>query len=102
MANLYSSSIGLSYYFMPINIYISAGICSNIGRIEGNVLETDNIFGSGFFCSVGKEWWVSKNWGLGLAIYYYYGKMETDEDIFIDQYTITDRIFGLAFSATYN
>jgi len=58
---------GLTYYFMPANIYVSGS--AGIGKLtidspSGNA-ETDNGFVGEL--TVGKEWWLGNSWGLGLS-----------------------------------
>jgi len=59
--------IGLTYYFMPVNLYLSGsvGFGSMELRLAGPSGETD----TGLFTdlTVGKEWWVGDKWGLGIA-----------------------------------
>ena len=60
--------IGLTYYFMPANIYLSgsAGSGSMELDIDGG---SDGKTDSGLFMdfTLGKEWWVGDEWGLGVA-----------------------------------
>jgi len=57
---------GITYYFMPVNIYLSGsvglGALSGGGNISG---ESDNGFAG--MVTAGKEWWVSNRWGLGVS-----------------------------------
>jgi hypothetical protein len=59
--------IGLTKYFMTTNIYISATV--GMGRFTMTTSGTNSNSESGFAfqVKVGKEWWVSDNWGLGVA-----------------------------------
>jgi len=93
-----SYSLGVSYYFMPENMYVSMEILFSVGRYFK--LSVEN--GYGLQASVGKEWWVSKNWGLGLALnvsYDYFSKTFPVGPIITPLHAFT---FGLSFSATYN
>lgn len=65
---------GLSYYFMPYNIYVSPEL-----RVFGNAslsyedsrgTKTEKIFdsGTGYGLSIGKEWSLNNFWNLGLAL----------------------------------
>lgn len=61
--------VGLAYYFMPANLYVSGALLAT--RLElsddhGTTL-AESKTGGGIELAVGKEWWVSDNWGLGLA-----------------------------------
>jgi hypothetical protein len=60
--------IGVTYYFMPTNLYLSGTL--GLGQLEFDLpgvgqADTDN--GLILEGTLGKEWWVSSNWGLGLA-----------------------------------
>ncbi len=54
--------------------------------------------------SVGKEWWVSANWALGVALRGRYTRSDFEREV--DDVSIAGDVnnlsFGLAFSATYN
>ncbi len=59
---------GVTYYFMPVNIYLSGSV--GFGRLEykqGSV-EGGSLRGLVFDATVGKEWWVGDSWGLGVAL----------------------------------
>jgi len=64
---------GVNYYFMPSNFYLSAAILMTglVTTLEGNSGSTKVGFGATF--SVGKEWWVSDRWGLGIAGQFSFG-----------------------------
>ncbi|MBE0572341.1 MAG: hypothetical protein IH618_12430 [Ignavibacteriaceae bacterium] len=91
---------GITYYFMPSNIYLSATILASIAmvNIEGDETQNSNI-GFGFNFMVGKEWWAGEQWGLGISLYFRYGS-QTDQDI--EDITISGYSFGALFSATFN
>jgi hypothetical protein len=65
-ADMTAFGVGVTYYFMPVNIYLSAslgaGSFSATGDIEG---ESDS--GLAGQLTAGKEWWVSNRWGLGVS-----------------------------------
>ena len=93
--------IGLTYY-LPINVFLSGsiGLASFIlqdngddGNIEGSTEE-----GLGFQVAVGKEWWVSDIWGLGVSAAFTYGSAEDKHDAGdASAYGI-----NVMFSATFN
>lgn len=59
---------GVTYYFMPVNIYLSGSL--GVGKIEftsGNFTGRTSA-GLMFDATVGKEWWVGDDWGLGVAL----------------------------------
>jgi hypothetical protein len=91
--------VNLTYYFMPINIYISA--TPSIGALSvkqgGQTFDTKNGFA--IRLAAGKEWWVSDNWGLGLNLQFAHS---SNEDQGTNPPTWSTNFFGLALSATYN
>ncbi|HKU44564.1 MAG TPA: outer membrane beta-barrel protein [Polyangiales bacterium] len=92
---------GLSYYIMPANLYLTftAGIAwmtVDTDRSEAN--STDVGFGAN--AELGKEWWVSDNWGLGLAGRFWLSKANDTNGDFEE--TLTTLGFVVVFSATLN
>jgi len=94
--------LGLTYYFMPYNVYLSGTVGS--GRIL--FLDVDNSTGSSsdgglsLTLKAGKEWWVSKNWGLGVAGGY--GFVSAKNGDFVSGTQLTSNKVFLLFSTTYN
>lgn len=91
----------LSYYLMPANVYFTLALGlsllgSNNGRAHGD--STDVGFGTN--ADVGKEWWVSDNWALGVAARFWFTHAP-DSRAGVD---ITYNMFGGAvmFTATFN
>ncbi len=106
LGSVSDSSIGLSgiglnltYYFMPLNFYLSA--TPSIGRLTakqgGQSADTKNGFA--IRLAAGKEWWVSDNWGVGLNLQFAHS---SNEDTGTNPPTWGTNWFGVAFSATYN
>jgi hypothetical protein len=92
---------GVAYYFEPINLYLSGTVA--IARFwandtNGNQLDTSKI-GLAFELQVGKEWWVSRDWGLGVALGLVGGSMKDQNDPTL---TWSAGAFSFLFSATYN
>jgi hypothetical protein len=100
---------GLAYYLEPMNLYFSGALLANqidLNDTSGGTKTqlTETQFGVGFQGIVGKEWWVSDNWGLGLAGELVYGQMKDKHDTFQSGHppTWSAASFALLFSATYN
>jgi hypothetical protein len=91
----------LTYYFMPSNAYVSAtaGISRMSVTSNGRTYDTDPGFGSRV--SLGREWWVSDHWGLGLAGHVSFST-NNDPGANGQGYTLTTWAYGATFSATYN
>jgi hypothetical protein len=60
---------GLAYYFERCNLYLSAafGLAGFTANDGGGVKVDSAKSGSAFDFMVGKEWWVSHDWGVGIA-----------------------------------
>lgn len=92
---------GIAYYFGPINLYLSGTLAlSRFWTYDGNGsrLDTSKI-GLSFELQVGKEWWVSRDWGLGIAARLGLGSMKDQNN---PDLTWSAGAFSLLFSATYN
>jgi hypothetical protein len=98
---------GMSYYFVPSNFYFSASIGLAVTAI-GMQRRSDPIYaqeydresvtatGAGAMLAVGKEWWVSANWALGVAIQLDFSYTEGDD------LTVRQGSARALFSATFN
>lgn len=136
--------IGATYYIMPSNVYLSAGLGFGVFGAEeekglvdvsGTADATGALLaqeyykkrnrvtaasGTGLNFMVGKEWWVSHNWALGLAGIVSFVHVAEAEPPDIEETrlqlnalgvdlqpkevsaAINSIGFGLVFSATYN
>lgn len=92
---------GLSLYLDSINAYISGDVGVAKTQITVNNTQYSSDSGIGVNLQIGKEWWVSANWGLGAALFFHYSSMN---DVALGNVVpkITNTVIGLAFSATYN
>jgi hypothetical protein len=91
----------LTYYFMPVNLYVSATVAlTQLNATSGN-FTADSSVGIGTRLSLGKEWWVSDHWGLGLAGNFSYSANNQSGSTSNPQRIDTWGL-GLSFSATYN
>jgi hypothetical protein len=89
--------IGMTYYVMPMNLYLGASI--GVGRVaarDGNG-EVQSDPGGALDFLVGKEWWVSPNWGIGIAGQVVIVRVPSRGD---SDFITTG--LGVLFSATYN
>lgn len=87
----------LTYYFMPANVYLSGTIAATRLVVSANGTDANSDWGVGARLALGKEWWVSDDWGLGLA-----GLVSWSSNKDQGAETISSWGLGLAFSATYN
>jgi len=93
--------VGLTYYLMPINVYLSGSIGVGSARFTFNSGKSDEIKidtqdGYALDLIVGKEWWVSDQWGIGIAAQLVHMNVP-DVDT-----TLVGTGYHLMFSATYN
>ena len=101
-ASVGGTGAGLAYYLEPVNFYVSGALI--LVKFEFDDANNNAVFqsdtGLGFQGIVGKEWWVSTNWGLGVAGELLVARMMKDKT---DPNTNwTSNAFSLLFSATYN
>jgi hypothetical protein len=68
---------GVAYYLEPVNVFFSATITFSKLDLaaEGNFL-TKTRREIGLNAAMGKEWWVSNNWALGIALQLQFGRMQ--------------------------
>ncbi len=95
--------IGASYYIMPANIYVGGGIHASAMSLDQDGKHTDTNTGWGFTLNSGKEWWVSDNWGLGLAAQILFSSIPPNSNgVSQGASNMNTVAAGLMFSATYN
>jgi hypothetical protein len=99
---LYAIGAGVVYYVQPLNLYVSGaltGVQLQFLDERGRTVY-ESKFGAGFQGIVGKEWWVSSEWGLGIALETFLaGYMKDDADPTVRW---SGHAFTLLFSATCN
>ena len=57
---------GVTYYFMPVNIYATGSVGFGKFKLDGDV-KGETKTGIALALALGKEWWVGSAWGLGVA-----------------------------------
>jgi hypothetical protein len=92
----------LTYYFMPQNIYFTGTFALTKMSLQVNNKTTDTDWGYGLRAALGKEWWVSDHWGLGLVGHVSYSINQDPSSTSNQSFTLSTWATGLAFSATYN
>ncbi|HXJ19487.1 MAG TPA: hypothetical protein VMT03_04570 [Polyangia bacterium] len=92
---------GVAYYFEPINLYLSGtlGLSAFHASDPAGARLDSSKTGLALELSVGKEWWASHDWGLGLAAELIFASMK-DQDM--PDVTWSVGAFSVVFSATYN
>ena len=95
--------LGLTYYFMPANIYLStaSGVWIRETKLTvGKTVTTDTSeSGLSVYFSVGKEWSVSPEWSLGFGAQLVHVKVPACTGCFRHQ---GSSFAAVVFSATYN
>jgi hypothetical protein len=97
--NLLSVGPGIAYYFMPSNVFISgAAMLSelDVNANDDTIWETST--GIALAVTIGKEWWVSDNWALGVAGELVVAVLPPEDH----GYTWGAGAVNVAFTATYN
>jgi hypothetical protein len=92
---------GVTYYIMPENMYASGSLLLHflsLSAQHSNQSADLSDTGVGFSLMFGKEWWVSSDWGLGVAGQFMFG---SDKAKYVDA-RWTTVAGGVLFSATYN
>jgi hypothetical protein len=92
---------GVAYYFEPINLYLSGtlGLSAFQASDSAGVRRDSSKTGLALELSVGKEWWASHDWGLGLAAQLLFASVKDQDD---PSMTWSIGSLSLLFSATYN
>ncbi len=120
---LFTIGLGISYYFMPLNFYISPEYHLN-GRAEAEERGTsvrgtpENRYytyqsGKGFGITIGREWRATPQLGFGLALIYDHDRFKGDtiqvddegyghSPILENGDSAEYRYIGIALSVTYN
>jgi hypothetical protein len=99
---VYGFGVGASYYVMPLNLYFHGGVLATQLTIEtenmaGVTSKAESDTGFGFNLGIGKEWWLSDNWGLGAGAQFLFSKVEDEDN---DTWTSFGVTVGV--SATFN
>ena len=98
--NLYGLGPGLKYYFKSTNVFLSGTLL--LSRLGYTDTESSHWGVTGRF-SIGKEWWVSPSWSLGLTGDVLLGRMEGKTFGYPDEsYTYTTKGFSLLFSSSFS
>lgn len=92
---------GVTYYVMPINVYIGAAVGGAKVQVKTSGVEAETDWGWGVNLVAGKEWWVSDNWGLGVAAQVLHTSVP-DKGSDGKTADLSTTAGGVLFTATYN
>ncbi len=97
--SLSSMGLGLTYYIMPVNIYLSGSAGLGTTTFEDNSGQQYGDSYAGFVMNLmaGKEWWVGYDWGVGVAAQFLLMTLKNDYDG-----RLVSSAVNLLFTATYN
>ncbi|MCB9707801.1 MAG: hypothetical protein H6714_03275 [Myxococcales bacterium] len=101
---MYNSGLGVGLtYYLPSNFFLTfgAGLASQSFVYDDDDIESDAEYGIGTRFMFGKEWWVSSDWGIGLAAQVSYAFILPDNSG-DDSMKIHALTTSVLFSATYN
>ncbi|HAH24648.1 MAG TPA: hypothetical protein DCL77_13005 [Prolixibacteraceae bacterium] len=96
--------VGVTYYVMPSNILVSGTLGLGKFSLTDTKDSNNNITTEGGLSvqlKLGKEWWVSKNWGLGVGLTYGATKV-TNESTGNPTEELGSNRFGILFNTTFN
>jgi hypothetical protein len=110
---LFGFGPGIAYYFAPINLYVSGTLTfAKLWFLDDNNTDSppppDTEFGIGGSFTVGKEWWVNRDWGIGVAGQFDYASIrhhflqERDHYYAVFDPRMQVITLSLVFSVTYN
>jgi hypothetical protein len=92
---------GVAYYFMPLNLYLSGSLLlQKVLLVKSYAVGSEMQFtktGLGLSLMVGKEWWVSADWGLGVAAQLFLASAKDRDGTKWDSGAL-----AILFTATYN
>lgn len=91
--------LNLTYYFMPANVYVSVSPSLTTLSLTRAGSSGSTDIGFGMKLAVGKEWWVSDHWGIGVAGQFFFASNKDQDPSPLKFSTLAG---GVAFSATYN
>jgi hypothetical protein len=100
-AALGGAGIGLTYYVMPANFYVSGAIAAMVFSLDdalGNAIYSSDG-GVGIHGMIGKEWLLAPEWGMGFAVEAMFASMRDkyDRNVYWDGSAVS-----LLFSSTFN
>jgi hypothetical protein len=74
---------GLTYFIMPINMYLTGSVGFGVLSFDFGGLSLESDTGFSLEAALGKEWFVSDRWGIGLAVgitYHSISEPDVDEN----------------------
>lgn len=97
--NVTGFGAGITYY-LPYNFYLSGSLDLPIATLQVGDSEGSSEIGFGSELAVGKEWWISDEWAMGLAFTGQFAMMKDKGDFSAND--IGNVCIGLQLSVTYD
>lgn len=97
--SLMAYGLGATWFFVPSNFYVAGTAALGQVSLENATGSGSSKFGPAFRFALGKEWWVSHDWGIGAAVHLTFA---SNKDSGTNPATLSSAAGGIAFSATYN
>lgn len=94
--------VGATYYIMPINVYLASSIALAEGSVKSGRVAIETDTGYGINVAIGKEWWVSDNWGIGVAGQLFHTVLPNEDLITGEVFDLKTTSLAILFSATFN
>lgn len=96
--------VGFTYYIMPANAFLSATLGMGAFGLTVNNVTSASQSGLGFRVKGGKEWWVSPNWGIGMALAFTHIAADDRTEGSPNGYkgVLTTNKVALLFNSTFN
>jgi hypothetical protein len=101
---LFGFGPGLAYYVEPVNLYLSGTLTFtqvSFTDTYSGYPSGDSNLGIGLSFMVGKEWWVTRDWGIGIAGQVHVATMSDTPAPGYDT-RLRAAALSMLFSATYN
>ena len=89
--------LGVTYYFMPVNVFLSGTLGVGGFTYTANNTDYNSDRGLGFQLKFGKEWWISKDWGIGASMFYLNQHVNESNDR-----VLNGGFAGFMFNTTFN
>ena len=87
---------------MPANVYVSGAIGASILSIKNNNKTNETDSGFGINLLVGKEWWVSQDWGVGVAAQLMFSRVSDKSENSSTKTDFDTVSGGVLLTGTYN
>jgi len=89
---------GITYWVMPLNLYLSASLGLAKATIDIDGDDADADWGLAVRALVGKEWWVAREWGVGVMAELTWANVPVD----VEEGSASFLGFNIGLSLSYN